>query len=123
MNFALHEIQVINNQIYPGVINFGGNTGTTNSFAGIDFSSLTGGVYNSKSLLTGDALSCFFLQAGAQAILDFGTPLLEPLAALQSLINKYVGPQVQALECPQLEDFNPSLFSNYPGANFKAEGE
>lgn len=44
---------VINNEMYPGIIRFGGNTGKTNSFVGIDTGDLTGGVFNGASLADG----------------------------------------------------------------------
>lgn len=44
---------VINDGMYPGIIRFGGNTGTTNSFVGIDTGDLTGGAFNGASLFEG----------------------------------------------------------------------
>ena len=115
---------IINNQIYPGFIQFGGNTGKTNSFADIDTGALTGGVYNSQNLLTENNLSCFFLQAPQRSILGFATPLLVPIAQINKLLNHYIGLQTAALSCPQLKRSQPSLFSKYPGGfKYKAQGE
>lgn len=44
---------VINDRMYPGIIRFGGNTGTVNSFVGVDTGDLTGGAFNGASLLEG----------------------------------------------------------------------
>jgi hypothetical protein len=38
------------------------NTGTPNSFVGVDVADLTGGVFNSKTLLEGNNLGCFVYQ-------------------------------------------------------------
>lgn len=35
---------------YPEIVQFGGNTGTVNSFVGVDPGDLSGGVYNGMSL-------------------------------------------------------------------------
>lgn len=110
--------------IYPGVLQFGGNTGKKNSFAGIDTNDLTGGLYNSNDLLHGNNLACFFLQATQQSILDFAAPLLVPLSQIISLLDQFIGPQLDALSCPELKRFDPSLFSKYPGGfRYKAEGQ
>ena len=114
---------VINNQIYPGVINIGGNTGTVNSFAGVDLGNLTGGVYSSPSLLQGNNLACFFLQATQQSLVDSAYPLLEPVGVLNAYLTKHLGPLTSKLSCPQLKSFNNELFQAYPGASYKAEGE
>jgi hypothetical protein len=51
---------------YPEFLNVGGNTGTVNTFTGLDLNSLTGGAYNALTLLQGDNLMCFAFQAAQQ---------------------------------------------------------
>lgn len=114
---------VVNDGMYPGIIRFGGNTGTVNSFVGVDTGDLTGGVFNAASLADGNQLSCFFLQASMAGLTDAAYPLLEPIGQLQSFLESNLGPQISALGCPQLSEFNNELFSTYPGASYKAEGE
>ncbi|EME40120.1 hypothetical protein DOTSEDRAFT_56398 [Dothistroma septosporum NZE10] len=114
---------VINNGMYPGIIRFGGNTGKTNSFVGIDTGSLTSGAYNSASLLQGDNLSCFFLQATQAGLSDAAYPLLEPIGKISSFLEANLGPQIKALNCPQLNSFSNELFQKYPGAGYKAQGQ
>ncbi|KAF2208184.1 hypothetical protein CERZMDRAFT_87914 [Cercospora zeae-maydis SCOH1-5] len=107
---------VINNQMYPGIIRFGGNTGTVNSFVGVDTGDLTSGVFNGDSLLEGNNLSCFFLQASQAGLSDAADPLLQPIGQIQRFLNAQLGPQIKALGCPQLGSFDNSLFGNFPGA-------
>lgn len=114
---------VINDGMYPGIIRFGGNTGTTNSFTGIDTGNLTGGVFNGQTLLEGNNLSCFFLQASMAGLADAALPLLEPIGQIMSYLSDNLGPQISALNCPQLKEFNNELFSSYPGASYKAQGQ
>lgn len=104
-----------NNQDYPNILKFGGNTGTTNSFTGVDIGNLTGGVFNAQTLLQGDNLACFMLQAAMSVSLaDLGGlvgvlgPLLDPV--LQPLKSA-----TSTLACPQLKEFHSELFSIFPG--------
>lgn len=111
---------VINDRIYPGVLKFGGNTGKTNSFAGVDLGNLTGGVYNSQSLGTGNNAACFFYQASQQAIPDFGAPLVQPLNKIEAYLSKNLGPYIDKLGCPKLngDAFGPGFFKGFPGAKY-----
>tara|TARA_R110002060_G_scaffold11921_2_gene17163 strand:- start:54 stop:428 length:375 start_codon:yes stop_codon:yes gene_type:complete len=114
---------VINNQMYPGIIRFGGNTGTVNSFVGVDTGNLTGGVFNGGDLLQGNNLACFFLQATQAGLADSASPLLQPVGQILGFLNSKLGPQINALSCPQLSDFNNDLFNQFPGASYKAQGQ
>ncbi|KXT14790.1 hypothetical protein AC579_9670 [Pseudocercospora musae] len=114
---------VINNQMYPGIIRFGGNTGKTNSFVGVDTGDLTGGVFSGSTLFEGNNLSCFMLQATQAGLSDAAFPLLEPVGQILEFMSKNLGPQLQGLNCPQLNSFNNELFKAYPGASYKAQGQ
>lgn len=95
---------------YPKFLDVGGNTGTTNSFTGVDVSDLTGGVMNSESLAQGDNFACLAYQAAAQAspdVLQLGTTNL--ISAITGLTG--------ALSCPQLETLDEGLFAQFPGWN------
>jgi hypothetical protein len=84
------------------------NTGTPNSFVGVDVANLTGGVYNSATLLEGNNLGCFVYQLSAQAKPDI---LLGPLNALTSAIGSVVG----SLGCPQLKAIDARNLNQFPG--------
>lgn len=84
------------------------NTGTTNSFTGVDVSDLTGGIFNSKTLLQGNNLACFVYQLSAQAKPDI---LLGALDALTSAIGNIIG----ALGCPQLQAIDQKQLQKFPG--------
>ena len=114
---------VINNAMYPGIIRFGGNTGTTNSFVGVDTGDLTSGAFNGQSLLQGNNLACFFLQASQAGLADAAFPLLQPVGQITSFLQENLGPQASALGCPQLASFSNELFQKYPGAGYKAPGQ
>jgi hypothetical protein len=59
---------VISNAAYPGILRIGGNTGTTDSFTGVDLQDLTGGVFNAETLTDGDNAACFLYQATLAAM-------------------------------------------------------
>ena len=59
---------VISNAAYPGILRVGGNTGTTDSFTGVDLEDLTGGVFNAETLTDGDNAACFLYQATLAAM-------------------------------------------------------
>ncbi|KAK5940554.1 hypothetical protein PMZ80_006970 [Knufia obscura] len=98
---------------HPEFLEIGGNTGTTNSFVGVDPSNVTGGVYNSKNLLQGNNLACFGFQAGIQAAPD----LLKGLVSnVTGAVNKLTGSlDLSGLGCPVLEGIDESQFSQFPG--------
>lgn len=66
----------INNAMFPGIVRFGGNTGTVDSFAGVDVTDLTGGAFNLADLAEGNNGACFLLQASMQGLPDATDPLL-----------------------------------------------
>lgn len=86
-----------------------------NTFAGVDVANLTGGVYNSASLLEGNNLGCFIFQALPMVLPDtLKTPVSE-LAPVLELVNKYTTPFIGDLSCPALKEYNQGLFNQFPG--------
>lgn len=82
------------------------NTGTTNSFTGVDISNLTGGVFNSQTLLESNNLGCFLYQVSAQGKPDILLGALNQLTgAIGSIIGKLGCPQLQAIDAKQLQKF------------------
>lgn len=107
----------------PELLSVGGNTGTVNSFAGIDVEDLTGGVFNAANLLEGNNLICFALEvvkfAGPNALSSALKALAEPV----ELLGKVAAPIVD-LSCPVFADltvggtdFWKYATDLYPGAN------
>lgn len=94
--------------LHPKFLNVGGNTGTTNSFAGVDVSDLTGGLYKSADLTKGNNLACFLYQLSAQAKPDI---LLGPLNQLTGAIGSIIG----SLSCPQLQAIDDKQLQQFPG--------
>ncbi|EGP86845.1 unnamed protein product [Zymoseptoria tritici ST99CH_3D1] len=108
----------VNDRMYPGIIKFGGNTGTVNSFTGVDLGDLTGGVFNGATLGEGNNLSCFFLRASQAGLVDAGSPVTGAVGAALNLLTKTLGPQAQALGCPELKSLNNNLFSGMKTGTF-----
>ena len=59
----------ISNASYPDILRVGGNTGTTDSFTGVDLQDLTGGVFNSEAFFDDNNAACFLYQATLVAML------------------------------------------------------
>ena len=94
--------------LHPKFLDIGGNTGTTNSFAGVQLNNLTGGLINSANLLQGNNLGCFVFQLAAQAKPDVLLGLLNP-------ITNILGTLVSQLSCPQLTAIDDDLLKQFPG--------
>jgi len=101
---------------YPEFLSVGGNTGTVNSFTGVDISDLTGGVYNSKNLLEGNNAACFAFQAAVQSAPDILEGLFSSITKPLSQLNAAVASAISSFSCPTLNSINTSQFSKYPGA-------
>ncbi|SMQ51784.1 unnamed protein product [Zymoseptoria tritici ST99CH_3D7] len=98
--------------LHPKFLSIGGNTGTTNSFSGVDVTNLTGGVFNSASLLSGNNLGCFAFQASKQATADLAAGLLQPVTdALTGALSGVLAP----LSCPQLKSIDERQLKKFPG--------
>ncbi|KAF2729210.1 Cloroperoxidase [Polyplosphaeria fusca] len=105
---------------FPSVVRFGGNTGTVNSFTGVNVGDVTGGVYNAQTLLQGNNALCFAFQAAKQAVPSALEGLLgSVVSGILTLVNNNIDPVLGALNCPALTTFNQSAFNQYPGAGYK----
>ncbi|KAJ6031580.1 hypothetical protein N7540_002312 [Penicillium herquei] len=108
---------------YPELGSIGGNTGTVNSFAGVDLADLTGGVLNLTTLLEGNNLLCFVFE-----ILKFASPnaldgLYKTVAEPLEFITNILAVPLLNLTCPAFEDlkvdgtaFWEALQNDFPGA-------
>ncbi|KAI4131366.1 MAG: hypothetical protein LQ338_001251 [Usnochroma carphineum] len=103
------------------LLSVGGNTGTTNSYTGVDVTALSKGVFNGATLAQGNNLQCFIfqlIQAEAPGVL---TGVYENLTeALQPLVDNLNG-NLKGLGCPQLMGVDQSLYNQFPGYT-KAKG-
>lgn len=99
---------------YPQFLDVGGNTGTVNSFTGVDITNLTGGVYNLETLTEGNNLLCFGMQAGVQMLPDLVSGLLTDVSATD-LLGSALNNATNGLGCPTLNNIDKDQFSAYPG--------
>ena len=93
---------------YPKFFDVGGNLGKKNSFAGVDITNLTGGIYNSGDLLKGNAAFC----------LGYQTALGEEPDLFKSLLLSAGGAAATAiadLGCPSLLKINTAQLEKFPG--------
>jgi hypothetical protein len=94
--------------LHPEFLNVGGNTGTPDSFTGVDVADLTGGLFNTATLAQGNNFACFVYQLAAQAKPDIVGGLLD---ALNDVVNKLIG----GLGCPKLGKIEKEQLEKYPG--------
>ncbi|KAL9578266.1 MAG: hypothetical protein Q9212_005823 [Teloschistes hypoglaucus] len=99
----------------PRLLSVGGNTGTTDSFTGVDITALTKGVFNGATLLEGNNLQCFvfqLIQAEAPGLL---TGLYEDVTAALKPLTDVISKNLNGLSCPQLVGLDQSQYDRYPG--------
>ncbi|KAF2753540.1 hypothetical protein EJ05DRAFT_533664 [Pseudovirgaria hyperparasitica] len=110
---------------YPSNCQVGGNTGTVNSFSGVDPGDLTGGLINSfENLSNPDKLGCFILQNLQAEIPSFLSNVLDPasLSLVNGLIPTVLMPALKGLDisgtCGNLPPgrTTPGYGGVYPGA-------
>jgi len=100
---------------YPQFLDIGGNTGTTNSFTGVDFQNFTGGVYNAQTLAKGNNAMCFVFQFLQQATPDVVKGLFGSLSDAGNQLASSLTNSTNALACPQLAKFDMTQFAQFPG--------
>lgn len=99
------------------MVSIGGNTGTTNSYASLNLGNITGGLYDSTTLLEGDNLKCFVFQAllsSAPDVLKGGySDVNAVMATLTDQVEKFLGDAA----CPQINKPLNKQFDKFPGYN------
>ncbi|SMR43126.1 unnamed protein product [Zymoseptoria tritici ST99CH_1E4] len=93
----------------PNAVKIGGNTGTVNSFVGLDIADVSGGAFNAADLLNGNNLLCFATQAAQAGDIDALKFLTAPL---KSMFENALG----SLGCPELLNYNGKPLAQFPGA-------
>lgn len=104
---------------YPEFFTLGGNTGTTDSFVGIDPGDLTYGTYNSGNILQGNNAICYALEASLMEAPDLLTGLYSDVNSAVDALGTAINKATNALGCPQLNAINKGQFDQdvkkYPG--------
>lgn len=109
---------------YPEFAAVGGNTGTTNSFVGVDLQDLTSNAYSASTLFEGNNLICFALEASLMEGPDILTGLYSDISPAMDRLGSAVNNATQGLGCPKLNNISKDQFSKYPGyTKLKANGK
>ena len=108
---------------HPEFLSIGGNTGTTNSFTGVDPGELTGGVFNAATLTQGNNAMCYALEVTLQEAPDLLDAIYSDVSDALSTLNSELGKVTGALGCESLQEIDQSQFSKYPGyTNLGSDG-
>ncbi|EME38644.1 chloroperoxidase-like protein [Dothistroma septosporum NZE10] len=104
---------------YSNQAAFGGNTGTVNSFTGLDVANITGGVYNAETLLQGNNLGCFLFNG-----MEFFMPdlisnggVIGDVSGVVSSLTGTITSLLAPFNCPKLSGIDKKAFAIYPGWN------
>lgn len=115
-----------------------GNTGTVNSFTGVDIADLTGGVVssiakkasppsdpelicslfqlNAETLLQGNNLICFAFAAARQGVPSVLGGVVTLVGNALGFLDSKLNTILPGLGCPELDKFNLGVFSQFPGS-------
>lgn len=93
----------------------GGNTGTVNSFAGLDPANLTGGVYELSTLTKGNNLLCYAMELTVQALPDLLSGLFTDVDTAMDKVGPVFNNATNSLGCPKLNNIDKDQFNAYPG--------
>lgn len=100
---------------YPEFLSIGGNTGTTNSFVGVDPEDLTGGVFHADKLLEGNNALCYGMELTIQETPDILSGLFTDTNAAVDQIGAAFNNATDSLGCPKLNNVDKNQFSQFPG--------
>ena len=93
----------------------GGNTGTVNSFVGVNPENLTGSVYTLDSLAEGDNAFCYGVQLTKQAAPDILSGLFSDVKKALNVLNPVLDDVTGSLGCPEIDSIDESQFAQFPG--------
>jgi len=109
---------------YPELGSVGGNTGTVNSFTGVDLGDLTGGVLDAATLLENNNLLCLVFEIVKTVAPNSLSTLFSVLEVPLQLVTETIGSSLLSLACPAFKDltiggtdFESAIKSTYPGAS------
>ena len=100
---------------YPEFASIGGNTGTVNSFVGVDPANLTGRLFDAGTLLKGNNLFCYAMQLLIQGTPDILSGLFTDTNAAEDKLGSVINAETDSLGCPKLNNIDKDQFSKYPG--------
>ena len=100
---------------HPEFLAVGGNTGTGNSFVGVDIQNLTSGVYSADDLLKGKNGFCFGFEAGLQEAPDFLSGIYENVGPALDKLSTAISQAESGLGCEKLAKISEDQFAQYPG--------
>ena len=89
---------------YPKLMSIGGNTGGVNTFTGVDFADLLGGVGNVPRLLEGNNLVCFVLEIVKTVAPNMLSSLFKTLEGPLDLLTSVLAAPLLDLACPAYEE-------------------
>lgn len=107
VSFAQDLLQMA--AIVPEAVSIGGNTGTVNSFTGVDLGNITGGAYETSDLLNPTKFVCYFYQLTLAVVPDFlrSDALGSLLGGALNLLQSEIGPLVDP-SCAKIGETIPS---------------
>lgn len=102
----------------------GGNTGSVNTFVGVDLGDVTGGLLDATSLLEGNNLLCFTFEVVKTLTPSILSNLFATVAGPLEMITDAVGAAILNMSCPAFADMTfdgqpllDGLLGFFPGAN------
>ena len=109
---------------YPSTFRLGGNVNGVNTYEGVNLTDFTSGVVNTDDLfdLSGTGAACFYAQLVQATIPDFANAGLAAVSAVTDLLNSYITPIAGNLDCPVVDQFDQSLFNQFPGRTYSPTG-
>jgi hypothetical protein len=109
---------------YPDSARIGGNVNGVNTYAGIDLGDLTGGIYNTTSVLNpnGHNLACFIAQLTTSLVPHTLDVALSELSAITNILNEFVAPVIGNLSCAPINKYDQTAFNQFAGYHYSPTG-
>ncbi|RMZ66270.1 oxidase [Pyrenophora seminiperda CCB06] len=111
------------NDSNPLLSSIGGNTGTPNSFTGLDLSDITGGVLNSATLLEKNNLLCLVFELLKTFLPNSLSPLIKTVEVPVNMVTNILAAPLLSLACPAWRDLTEGgeplwdgIQDKFPGA-------
>lgn len=100
---------------HPEFASIGGNTGTVDSFVGVDPNDLTGGVFNAATLAQNNNFFCYAMQLTIQGVPDIISGLFTDTNAAVDKLGSALNAATNSLGCPKLNNVDKDQFKQFPG--------